>query len=120
MIGLLQVEWLKKILTALYADESILYFNKNASDALFPCNDICVLNIDLNNISHADTNYDGNNPETELFVSEFRLGILSLKDVKLLKKDKWRINANIVASEKMVEFLHVIRREKEIEPIFTN
>ena len=49
---------------------------------------MCVLSIDLNNISHADTNYDGNNPETELFVSEFRLGILSLKDVKLLKKDK--------------------------------
>ena len=111
---------IKKILTSLYADESILYFNKDASHDFFQCNDMCVPSIDLNNISHADTNYDGDNPETELFVSEFWLGILSLKGVKHLKKDKLRINANIAVSEKMVELLHVIRREKEIEPVFTN
>ena len=110
---------IKKILTALYADESILYFNKYASDAFFPCNDMCVLSIDLNNISHADTNYDGDNPETELFVV-LAWHIKLERRIKNIKKDKLRINANIVVSDKMVEFLHVIRREKEIEPIFTN
>ena len=46
-----------------------------------------------------------------LFISNFWLGILSLKNVKCLKKDKGRINAYScsLTSQKMVEFLHVRR-----------
>ena len=40
-------------------------------------------------------------------LSDFGLGILNLKNAKHLKKDKIRINANSVASQKMVKFLHV-------------
>ena len=80
---------------------------------------MCVLSIDLNNISHADTNYDGNNPGTELFIV-LAWHIKLERRNRHIKNDKLRINANIVVSEKMVELLHVIRREKEIEPIFTN
>ena len=47
-----------------------------------------------------------------LFISGFWLGILNLKNKKHLKNDKSRINANKVASQKMVEFLDVRRWEK--------
>ena len=40
-------------------------------------------------------------------LSDFGLGILNLKNAKHLKKNKIRINANSVASQKMVKFLHV-------------
>ena len=47
-----------------------------------------------------------------LFLSDFWLGMWNLKNAKQLKKDKWRINANSVASWKMVEFSQVRRWEE--------
>ena len=49
-------EMIKKLYTALYADENILYFNEDSGDAVFSCNEVAVLSIDLNNIN-LDTNY---------------------------------------------------------------
>ena len=43
---------------------------------------------------------------------DFWLGILNLRNVKHLKRVKWRIYANSMASQKMVEFWHVRRSEK--------
>ena len=42
---------IKKLLTALYADYNILYFNVDSSDAIFSWNKMGILNIDLNNIN---------------------------------------------------------------------
>ena len=47
---------IKKLYTALYADENILYFNEDSGDAVFSCNEVAILSIDLNNIN-LDTNY---------------------------------------------------------------
>ena len=52
-----------------------------------------ILNIDLNTF-----NLDDKIILILLFSSDFWLGILNFKNAKHLKKDKWRINANSVAS----------------------
>ena len=67
-IGLLQVKLLKKLFTALYADDNILYFNEDSGDAVFSCNEMGILRIDLNNINLDDTNYDEDDPETIIYV----------------------------------------------------
>ena len=56
------------LLTALYADENILYFNEDSGTVIFSYNEIGILNIDLNNIYTDDTNYDEDNPGTIIFV----------------------------------------------------
>ena len=67
-IGLLQVKLLKKLFTALYADDNILYFNEDSGDAVFSCNEMGILRIDLNNINLDDTNYDEDDPDTIIYV----------------------------------------------------
>ena len=42
---------IKKLFTALYADENIPYFNESSDDAVFHCNRMGILNTDLNNIN---------------------------------------------------------------------
>ena len=40
---------IKELVTALYADENILYFDEDSGNVLFSCNEIGILNINLNN-----------------------------------------------------------------------
>ena len=54
---------IKKLFTALYADENILYFNEGSGDVLFNCSGMGILNIDLNNIN-PDSNFDEDDPDT--------------------------------------------------------
>ena len=56
-------EIIKKLFTALYADESILYFNEGSCDTLFNCSGVGILNIDLNKINLND-NFDQDDPDT--------------------------------------------------------
>ena len=71
---------IKKLFTALYADETIVYFNEDSSNVVFNCSEMGILNVDIDNIN-LDNNFD-----ELLFLSDFRLGILNLKNVKYLKK----------------------------------
>ena len=41
---------IKKLFTALYADENMLYFNKDSDIVVFNWNEMGILDIDLNNI----------------------------------------------------------------------
>ena len=59
---------IKILSTALYADENILYFNKDSSNAVFNCNGVGILNIDLNNINLDDTNYDEDDPDINILI----------------------------------------------------
>ena len=54
---------IKKLLTNLYAADNILYFNEDSSDAVFSCNEMGILSIDLNNINLDDTNHDEDDSE---------------------------------------------------------
>ena len=51
----------KKRFIALYADESILYFNEDSNNVVFNCNEMDILNIDLNKIN-LDNNFDEDDP----------------------------------------------------------
>ena len=67
---------IKRVFAALYADENILYLNEDFANVVFSCNEMGILNIDLNNI----------NLDTILmkmilillFISDFWLGLLKL------------------------------------------
>ena len=54
---------IKYLYTALYTDKNILYFNSNSGNVVFYCNEIDILNIDLNNID-PDNNFDEDDPDT--------------------------------------------------------
>ena len=58
----------KELFTALYADENILYFDGDSGNIAFICNEMGILNIDLNNIKPNDTNYDKYDPDTIIHV----------------------------------------------------
>ena len=60
-------EMIIKLFTALHADENILYFNEGSGDAVFNCNGMGVLNIDLNNIN-PDNNFDEDDPYTIILI----------------------------------------------------
>ena len=55
---------IKILFTALYANENILYFNEDSGNVVFICNEMCILNIGINNINLDDTNYDEDDPDT--------------------------------------------------------
>ena len=53
---------IKKLYTALYADENILYYNEESDNIALSCNEMGILNIDLNNIN-IDINFDEDHTE---------------------------------------------------------
>ena len=67
------------------ADYSILFFNEDSGDAIFSCNKMDILSIDLNNINLNDTNYDEDDPETIIHVRLLALHI-KFEKCKALKK----------------------------------
>ena len=67
----------------MYADKNILYFNEDSSNVLFSCNEISILDIDLNNISLDDK---FNEDDLDTIMSDFWPGILNLKNAKHLIK----------------------------------
>ena len=59
---------IKHFFTTVYADENVLYFNKDSGNAVFNCNGMALLNIDLNNIN-LDNNFDEDDPNTIILIS---------------------------------------------------
>ena len=58
---------IKKLFTALYADENILYFNEDSGNVLSNCNGMGILNIDLNRIN-LDNNFNEDDPDTIILI----------------------------------------------------
>ena len=54
---------IKKLYTALYADDNIVYFNENSGDVAFSCNKMSIFSIDVNNI-YIGNNFVKNDPDT--------------------------------------------------------
>ena len=64
-----------------------MYISEDSSDTVFSCNEMGILSINLNNINLVDTNYDEDDEDEKLvFIPDFWLGILNLKNRKHLKK----------------------------------
>ena len=58
---------IKKLSSALYEDENILYFNEDSGDVIFCCNEMGILNVNLNNIN-LDNNFDEDDPDTIILI----------------------------------------------------
>ena len=74
---------IKKLVTALYEDNNILYFNEVSGEAIFSCNEMSILSIVLNNINLDDTNYGEDDSGTVIHIKK-----LNLKNAKHLKNTK--------------------------------
>ena len=59
---------IKKLHTALYAVDDILFCDEDSGNVMFCCNEMDILSVDLNNINLDDTNYDEDDPETIIHV----------------------------------------------------
>ena len=70
---------IKKVFTALYANDNVLYFNENSDNAVFSWNRMGILNIDLDNINLDDTNYEEYDPETIIHIRLLAWYIKALK-----------------------------------------
>ena len=62
-------EMIKKRFAALYADENILYFNKDSGNVAFSCNEMGILNINLNKIN-LDKNFDEDDPDSTILITK--------------------------------------------------
>ena len=76
----------KKLLTALFLDDKILYFNEDSVDFIFSCNEMGILSVHIinNNLDH--TNYDEDHPKTIIHV-RLLAWYSKLEKCKALKKD---------------------------------
>ena len=54
---------IKILFIAFYADENILYFNKDSGNVVFSCNEMGISNIDLNNTNLDDNNHEEDDPD---------------------------------------------------------
>ena len=58
---------IKNLLTALYADDDILYFNEDSDDVIFSCYEMGILSADLDIVILDDTNDDEDDSETIIY-----------------------------------------------------
>ena len=109
---------IKKLFTALYADENILYFDEGSGDVVFKCNEMGILNIDLNNVS-LDNSFDEDDPDTIIPIRLLGCHIKFVKRKELKKQ---------LSEELMPVAWHLDRcwdwcisedEKKEIDPMFT-
>ena len=75
---------IKKLYTALYADDCLYFFYEDSGDNGDCCNKMSILGVNVNN-TNLDNNFDEDDPDT-LFLLDFWLGIVNLKNVEHLKK----------------------------------
>ena len=58
---------IKNLLTALYADDDILYFNEDSDAVIFSCYEMGILSADLDIVILDDTNDDEDDSETIIY-----------------------------------------------------
>ena len=68
----------------MYVHENILYFNEDSGNVVFPCNEMGILNIDLNNIN-LDNNFDKDDPHTIIHI-RLLFWHIKFEKLKALKK----------------------------------
>ena len=58
---------IKKLYTALYADDGLLFFDEDSGNITFCCNKMSILSVNLNNIN-LDKNFDEDDPATIILI----------------------------------------------------
>ena len=78
---------IKRLFTALYADENILFFNEYFGNVIISSNEMGVLNIDLNNINLGNTNYEEYDSDTIIHIRRLSWHIEFEKRKEKLSED---------------------------------
>ena len=108
----------KRLLTELYADDNILFFDEYAGDAIFCCNQMDILRVDLNDIN-LDDNYNEDDRKTIIHIRLLACHT-KFEKRKALKKD---INKKLMPvawhPKRCWTFCVSEDEQKEIEAIFT-
>ena len=86
---------IKKLLIASYANDNILDFNEDSGNAVFSCNEMGILNIDINNIKLDDTYYNEEDPETLIHI-RLLTWYIQFEKRKALKK---KLNEKLILVE---------------------
>ena len=66
---------IKKLFTALYANENILYCNEDFGNVVSNCKEMGILNIDLNCFNLDHNNFDQDDPDTINYYSSQTFGL---------------------------------------------
>ena len=77
---------IKKLFTALPADENMFYFNEDSSNVKFCCNKIGILSVNLNNINLDGINHEEDGPNTIILIRLLSWHVKFVKR-KALKKE---------------------------------
>ena len=75
---------IKKLYTALYADDGLLFFDDDSGDVTFCCNEMGIFSVNLNNIN-LDNNFDEDDLDTIILIRIFAWHS-KFKNWKALKK----------------------------------
>ena len=101
----------------MYTDENILYFNEDSGNVVFSCNEMGILNIDLNNIN-LDINVNENDPDTIILIRLLTWHV-KFEKCKALKKRLVKNQCQYSGIPKDGgTFACQKMRKKEIKPIF--
>ena len=104
-----------KLFHVLLTDNNILFFDEDSGNVTFSSDELGILRLNLN-INLDDTKLYEDDPKS-IFSW---LGTINLSSAKHLKRNKQRINACSLESNKMVQLMHARRREKRNRIIFTD
>ena len=77
---------IKELFFVLYTNENLLYFNEDSGNVIFSCNEMGILNIDLNNIN-LDNNFDQGDLDT-IILMKILAWHIKFEKCKALKKLK--------------------------------
>ena len=110
-------EIIKKLFIALYADDNILYFNEGSSDAIFNCNGMGILNIDLNDIN-INNNFDEDDPDTIILIRLLAWHIKFEKRKELKKELNKELMPVAWHPNRWWDWCMLKDEKKEIDPMF--
>ena len=68
LIGFLQKTIIKRLDNAVFANNNIVFFDKDSGNVTFSNDEMGILSVDFNNINIDDVNFDEDDPETIIHV----------------------------------------------------
>ena len=76
---------IQKLYTALYANDGLIFYDEDSGHVIFCCNEMCILSVNLNNIS-LDHNFDEDDLDTIILIRLLALHSKSKKRKSLKKR----------------------------------
>ena len=109
---------IKKLFTALYADENIHYFSEGSGDIVFNCNGTGIFSIDINNINF-DNNFDEDDLNIIILITLLAWHIKFEKPKELKKELSEELMPIAWHSNGWWDWCMSEDQKKEIDPMLT-